>query len=148
MRYLEELARECRVELVLLGAVSEDDLVRLYNEALVVVCASVREPFGLVPLEAMACATPVVSVEEGGLAESVIDGQTGLLVERDPRRVAGAVHDLATDPVLARQLGSNGRQHVLNHWTWERSIETLERSLQSVSAGRHGATHTIPAFVQ
>ena len=73
--YLEALAAERQVDLQLVGQATEDDLVRLYNQAAVVAYAPVREPFGLVPLEAMACGTPVVAVAEGGIPESVVDGE-------------------------------------------------------------------------
>jgi glycosyltransferase involved in cell wall biosynthesis len=81
--YLEGLAGELHVELELLNNVSDQRLVELYNQAKMVLYAPVREPFGLVPLEAMACGTPVVGVCEGGVLETVLDGETGILVERD-----------------------------------------------------------------
>jgi glycosyltransferase involved in cell wall biosynthesis len=129
--YLERLAGELGVELVLMGNVSERDLVQLYNQALAVVYAPVREPFGLVPLESMSCATPVVAVAEGGISESVVHGETGLLVERDPKLFARALREVVENPTLARQYGCNGREHVLKNWTWERAVDALEQCLQN-----------------
>jgi glycosyltransferase involved in cell wall biosynthesis len=96
--YLTSLARDLGVELELRGLVTDEGLVELYNQARVVAYAPVREPFGLVPLEAMACGTPVVAVTEGGIPESIVDGQTGLLTDRDPARFAAAVERLVDDP--------------------------------------------------
>jgi glycosyltransferase involved in cell wall biosynthesis len=128
--YLEGKARELSVDLQLEGNITDDHLVRLYNEAAVVAYAPVREPFGLVPLEAMACATPVVAVAEGGIPETVVDGETGVLVPRDAARFAAALQLLVESRMLARQYGENGRAHVLNHWTWAAAVNALEQQLR------------------
>jgi len=71
----------------------------------------------------------VVAVDEGGIRETVLHNQTGLLVQRAPELFAGAITQLLTDTNLAREIGVNGREHVLNHWSWERAMDTLERYL-------------------
>ncbi|TLN00023.1 glycosyltransferase family 4 protein, partial [bacterium] len=80
-QYVAALGEQLGVQLQLLNMVSDEVLLQLYNRAQVVACASILEPFGLVPLEAMACAAPVVAVAEGGLRESVQPGLTGYLVD-------------------------------------------------------------------
>jgi glycosyltransferase involved in cell wall biosynthesis len=132
--YLEQLARARQVEVDFVGHASEDDLVRFYNSASLVAYAAVREPFGLVPLEAMACGTPVVAIAEGGVPESVADGQTGLLADRNPARFAAALERLIADPGLARRLGDEGHAHVSAEWTWERATARLEALLAGVAA--------------
>jgi glycosyltransferase involved in cell wall biosynthesis len=139
--FIELLAKRHGVQLSLLCAIDDDALVTLYNEALLVAYSAIREPFGLVPLEAMACGTPVVSVNEGGVAESVIAGHTGLLVDRDQEQFALAIARLAADSDLAARLGRNGREHVLQHWTWEHAAAGLERSLESAA----GLPSVVPA---
>jgi glycosyltransferase involved in cell wall biosynthesis len=124
--YLENLARELQVEMQLLGNISDDELVRLYNTALVTIYAPIREPFGLVPLESMACGTPVVAVAEGGMQETILDGETGFLVQRSPESFAEALLKLYENPELAEQMGAAGRQHVLQNWTWDKAAERLE----------------------
>ena len=128
-RYLEELAGRLGVELVLLNNISDQDLVDLYNSARVTVYAPIREPFGLVSLESMACGTPVVAVREGGVQEAVLHQQTGITVDRDPAQFAEAIQSLLADPDLAASYGRNGREHVGNHWSWDRAIEQLETYL-------------------
>jgi len=141
--YLEQMARERQVELQLVGHTSEDDLVRLYNEASAVAYAPVREPFGLVPLEAMACGTPIVAVAEGGIPESVIDGRTGLLTSRDPAGFAAALERLVADPAFAGRCGEQGREHVLREWTWDRATSRLEGHLAGATgSARLGAVST------
>jgi glycosyltransferase involved in cell wall biosynthesis len=146
--YLTALARELGVEMSLPGTVTDKDLVQLYNEARVVLYAPVREPFGLVPLEAMACATPVVAVAEGGVSETIVDGETGFLVQRDTRQFAGAVRKLIDDPALARRFGESGRAHVLSHWTWDRAVASLERHLEATAQAQPRVQPRIPVLVQ
>ncbi len=131
--YLEELARGLDVDLRLLGNVSEAQLVDLYNQALVTVYAPHREPFGLVPVESLACQTPVVAVREGGIQETIVHAHTGLLVERDPEQFARAVAGLLDQPELAAAYGRNGRERVLRYWTWDQAVATLESHLISIA---------------
>jgi glycosyltransferase involved in cell wall biosynthesis len=107
-----------------------------YNKARLCVYAPVKEPFGLVPLEAMACGTPVVGVREGGVSESVRHGETGLLTERDPRQFAEAIISLLNDPERRTQCGCQGRIFVEKQWQWEQSVRDLERHLTEVARCR------------
>jgi glycosyltransferase involved in cell wall biosynthesis len=144
--YLEGLAAALRVEVELCGNITDQSLVELYNQARVVAYAPVREPFGLVPLEAMACATPVVAVKEGGVPESVIHGETGLLVERDAEQFGLALCRLVEDSLLARRYGDSGRAHVMSRWTWEVAVATLEDRLIATAQSRTPAESRVPAF--
>jgi glycosyltransferase involved in cell wall biosynthesis len=130
--YLLGLAQDKGVVLHLLGNVSEEKLVELYNQAMVTVYAPYHEPFGFVSLESMACATPVAAVCEGGIQEAVIHEKTGLLTRREPAEFAQAVSRLLANPEWAQELGAEGRRHVLQNWTWERAIATLEGQLAGV----------------
>jgi alpha-maltose-1-phosphate synthase len=115
------------------------ELVHLLSGAGVLVCPSVYEPFGLVNLEAMACATAVVASRVGGIPEIVVDGETGRLVdwdEADPaafeRGLARGMEELLGDPAVASRMGAAGRARVLERFTWpaiaDRTVE-LYRSL-------------------
>ena len=131
--HLCALAHEGGVELSVRLGVTDEVLVELYNRARVTACAAHREPFGLVPLESMACGTPVVGVREGGIAESILDGETGLLVERQPEAFARALQTICTNPALASRLGARGREYVQTHWTWDRRLTFLEEQLVEVA---------------
>lgn len=126
---LERLAAESKVALDIHERIPDDQLVSLMNRAGAVVYAPYLEPFGFVPLEAMACGTAVVSVAEGGVRESVVDGETGLLVSRDHSAFAATVSRVLDDAALARRLGDAGRKSVGERWTWAASCEQLEREL-------------------
>lgn len=127
--YLSALAAGCMVDLHLMGNVSDEQLSALYNRARMTLYAPIREPFGLVALESMACATPVVAVSEGGVQETIVHGDNGLLTERNASQFAEAVQLLLDDQDMADRLGKNGRTHVVRKWSWEQAATRLENHL-------------------
>lgn len=133
---LRARAQDAGVSLDLRAGVPFREVVELVQRSTVVACAQIREPFGLVPLEAMACARPVVAVDEGGLRESVRHEQTGLLVPRDAQAMAAAVQRLLADAALRERLGAAGRVDVESIWQWDRYADELDRTLIARSAGR------------
>jgi glycosyltransferase involved in cell wall biosynthesis len=128
-KYLESLASESQVHLELLFNLNTEEIVVEYNKAMIVGFSPLAEPFGLVPVESMACGTPVIGVREGGFQEAIIHGHTGFLVDRDPLEFASAIAFMLSKPELAQEFGHNGRIHVLKNWTWEKSISILEPHL-------------------
>lgn len=131
--FLEDLSSRLGVRLTLYGNVSDEKLAQLYNMAAVTVYTPIREPFGLVPLESMACGTPVVTVREGGMQETILNGATGYLTERNVEEFAQAVMRLFCDEQLAAEFGAAGREHVLQYWTWEKAAERLELYLRTAA---------------
>ena len=127
--FIETLARDLSVALDIRVRISDDELISLYNQALLTVYAPIMEPFGFVPLESMACGTPVVGVAEGGVRETIRHNVTGLLVERDPKRFAEVIQQLLEDELLRQHLAENCRDYVVREWTWERSSQVLEHYL-------------------
>lgn len=99
----------------------------LLRSADVVVCTPWYEPFGMVPLEAMACGKPVVASAVGGLLDTVVDGVTGSLVDPpDPRPVARALRPLLADDALRRAWGTAGYERAHGRYSWDRvADETL-----------------------
>jgi glycosyltransferase involved in cell wall biosynthesis len=96
-RMLRELGLEHRV--TFLGRQTVDELVRLYNQAQVLVSPSLYEGFGLPAAEAMACGTPVIATTAGAFPEVIADGETGVLVQPgDARALADAIASLLRDP--------------------------------------------------
>lgn len=130
---LTSLASERDVRLNIRKGIPFRTVVRAYNQATVLAAAQYNEPFGLITLEAMACQTPVVAVKEGGLAETVTDGKTGLLVPRDPSRFANALKKVLTNPKLAKRLGANGRKDVETRWQWSQTADKIDRLLRQVA---------------
>ncbi len=110
-----------------------EQVVQILSHATVFVCPSIYEPFGLVNVEAMACATPVVASAVGGIPEIVVDGETGYLVEfeaggdvfrspADPARfardLADRINSLLLDPAAATRMGQAARQRVEARFAW------------------------------
>jgi len=110
------------------------DIREILSAADVFVCPSVYEPLGIVNLEALACATPVVASDVGGIPEVVDDGSTGTLVHydaADPRAfesgLTEAVNALVADPARAAAYGRAGRRRCIEEFSWSRVAEqTLE----------------------
>jgi len=122
-RRLSALARELGVadRVELRGRIERSAVPELLRSADVVACVPWYEPFGIVPLEAMACGIPVVASSVGGLIDTVVDGVTGLHVPpRSPDRVAEAVSALLASPQLRARLGAAGAERVRSRYSWAR----------------------------
>jgi glycosyltransferase involved in cell wall biosynthesis len=130
---LERLAAETGVQLEIQTMLSEPELVLQYNRATLFLYAPYREPFGLAPLEAMACRTPVVAVNEGGVRETVQNGKSGVLTERDERSFAVAIERLLLDEAAQKELGSRGHDAVHALWTVEQAGQRLLKHLPLTS---------------
>lgn len=125
-------------------------LRQYYSAADVFVTTPWYEPFGITPLEAMACATPVIGSAVGGIRSTVVDGQTGYLVPpKDPEALAKKILHLQHNPLLARRLGWNGLRRVHQYFTWRRvalqlasvyeSVSSIKRPVQQAYAGHPAA---------
>jgi glycosyltransferase involved in cell wall biosynthesis len=114
--------------------ISDDEVIALLNRASAMVYAPRLEPFGLAAVEASACGLPVVAVAEAGVRETVIDGETGLLVQNTPRAIADAVARLLNDTVFARRLGLAARVNAERRWSLDSATDRIEQALFRVSA--------------
>ena len=106
------------------GRVDRDALPALLRSADAVVCVPWYEPFGIVPLEAMACGVPVIASAVGGMIDTVVDGVTGVHVPpRRPDRVAEAARRLLADPAGTARLGHQGVRRARSRYAWDRIAE-------------------------
>ena len=124
---LQAYARELGVEdaVRFLGFVSP--VAGAFEDAAVAVVPSLGEGFGMVALEAMERARPVVASAVGGLPEIIDDGRTGLVVpSADAEALADAIVELASDLGRARAMGAAGRERALAEFTPERCVERTE----------------------
>jgi starch synthase len=128
------------------------EVIQLLSHASTFVCPSIYEPFGLVNVEAMACETPVVASNVGGIPEVVEDGVTGYLVRLEqgtdgtplnPQRfaadLAAAINRVLEDPARGRALGQAGRLRVVERFSWSAvARRTIELYKTLVPASRAG----------
>jgi len=126
----QELGVADRVELR--GRVRHDALPALLRSVDAVVCVPWYEPFGIVPLEAMACGVPVVASAVGGMVDTVVDGVTGVHVApRDPERLAATLGPLLDDEATRASLGAAGVRRARKLYDWDR----IAGATQEVYAG-------------
>jgi glycosyltransferase involved in cell wall biosynthesis len=143
-RRLRSLARRLGVadRVVLRGRVDRDAMPALLRSADAVVCAPWYEPFGIVPLEAMACGVPVVATAVGGQIDSVVHGGTGLHVPpRDPKALAAALRSLLADPERARELGRAGVSRARRLYDFDRIGATTRDVYAELLARRAQRSH-------
>jgi glycosyltransferase involved in cell wall biosynthesis len=131
---IEKLALSLGVNFVPKVKISDQELISLLNQASVMIYTSILEPFGLSPLEANACETPVVAIAEGGVRESIKDGINGFLINgNQPVEMGRAISRLLRDKELAYRMGKQARSHVLENWSLDTAIERLEESLLNLT---------------
>lgn len=144
---LAALAAELGIEdaVKFVGRRGRDRLRTLYSAADVFVTTPWYEPFGITPIEAMACGTPVIGSAVGGIRHTVRDGVTGLLVPpEDPAALAGSLAALAEDPALRLKLGRAARVRA-QQFTWARVAAGIVLSYAAACAHRARPANAAPA---
>lgn len=136
---LQELAESSGVadRVRLVGAVPREEMGRWYRSADVLVAAPWYEPFGLTPLEAMACGVPVIGTAVGGITDTVVDGLTGDLVPpRDPRALGTTVRRLLGDRIRRFAYATAALDRARQCYSWSATAERLVEVYSSVGAVR------------
>jgi glycosyltransferase involved in cell wall biosynthesis len=133
--YLEEI--NLSGNFVFIGDVNENVLPALYNCADVFALPSIQEGQGIALLEAQATAKPVVAFNVGGVHETMVDKETGLLVKPDSRDLADAILKLLSSWSLREQMGIKGREFVSNNFSWDicaqRMLQVYREALSPVA---------------
>jgi glycosyltransferase involved in cell wall biosynthesis len=146
---LRALAREAGVadRVIFTGQRRREQLPQCYGAADVFVTTPWYEPFGITPLEAMACGVPVIGSNVGGIKFSVADGVTGFHVPpRDPAALAARIAQLHANPVLAQAMGRAGMRRVRALFSWERVADALAEVYQEVRRPREVAAEPADAL--
>jgi len=135
MKTAVDAARAARPGIVWIEkTVPKEDLIAIYSQAALFVCPSIYEPFGIINLEAMACAVPVVASAVGGIPEVVVPGETALLVpveqmaqapyepvnaDQFARDLAAAINELMRDDKRRLAMGVAARQRAESVFSWD-----------------------------
>jgi glycosyltransferase involved in cell wall biosynthesis len=127
---LANLAKSLDIErdVMFVGQRPREQLRYYYSAANVFVTTPWYEPFGITPVEAMACGTPVVGADVGGIKSTVVDGKTGYLVPpRDPEALAEKLAWLHAHPHAARRFGWAGMRRAYRNYTWRNVAGQIAR---------------------
>lgn len=138
---LTAIAAACGVQdrVRLVDRIPRHDVPALLRSADVVVSVPWYEPFGMVPLEAMACGVPVIASAVGGHLDTVVDGRTGALVPpRDPAALAQRLRELLADPARLAAIGSAAAAWAASRYDWSRIALETELLYRQVLAGLAG----------
>jgi glycosyltransferase involved in cell wall biosynthesis len=139
VRRLRAIAAEAGVadRLVFTGSVARSDVPAWVRSADVVLAVPWYEPFGITPLEAMACGRPIVATAVGGLIDTVVDGVTGDLVPpRDPARLGETLAALLADDARRAAYGAAGVARARDRYRWSRVAADTEQVYRRVLARR------------
>ena len=150
IRRLRAIAESIGVgdRVIFTGRRRRDQLRDFYNAADAFVTTPWYEPFGITPLEAMACGTPVVGSNVGGIKYSVLDRVTGFLVPpNDPGALAKKLALFAGNPALARAMGRAGMYRARSMFTWECVSQQLARIYAEVARTRTRPTVRRPVLL-
>jgi len=145
IKRLSALASKLGVEerVVFTGSRPQRDLYRYYGAADVSVSVPHYEPFGMTPLEAMACGTPVIGSRVGGIKTSVADGKTGFLVPpKNAETLANRLLRLLSDENLRTRMGRAARRRIEEHYTWERIAALAAAAFSEVATQTPGVSKT------
>lgn len=125
---------------VLRGQVPRDRVPAILRSADLVACTPWYEPFGIVPLEAMACGVPVLAAKTGGLADTVLDQITGMHVPpQDPAAIAAAAAEVLRDPARMAEMGAHGVRRARHRYAWPVIAEATEQTYHQLITGTNVA---------
>ncbi|OGG12603.1 hypothetical protein A3D77_04670 [Candidatus Gottesmanbacteria bacterium RIFCSPHIGHO2_02_FULL_39_11] len=128
--YLLNLAKSLSVDIEIKEDIKEDELVRVYNESKAYLFASLKEPFGLTLLEASACGTPVVSVNEGGASEILKNMPNAIFVKRDEKDFSEIILSILKE--IHQKDSKKQIEKVVSEWSWKSHIERLEGIMKGI----------------
>jgi glycosyltransferase involved in cell wall biosynthesis len=141
-RRLQEVAAAYGVEsrVRLIGRVTHAAAPALIRSSDAVICTPWYEPFGIVPVEAMACGVPVIASAVGGMIDTVVDGITGMHVPpRQPHAVASVLQDLLANPDRRRLLGAAGAARARSRFGWDRVASATAEVYQGLRSPHRAA---------
>lgn len=142
IKRLDDLASALGVKnrVIFMGRRPANVLRWYYSAADLFVTTPWYEPFGITPLESMACGTPVIGSRVGGIKSTVVDRETGFLVKpKDPNDLAAAVETLLYSPDLRKTFSQRGLERVRRYYTWDQIAAQMANVYASVLRRRQPA---------
>ena len=132
-KYLEMLKERARgLEVEFAFNLDSARLAELYSDCYAALFCGMKEDWGIVPLECMASSKPCVAFNEGGPAESIVDGKTGFLVS-NATQMAEKMEYLAEHRSECEKMGKAGRKRVEQNYTWKIFLDKMEKAFKETS---------------
>lgn len=139
-RYFERLkAMSKNLNVSFRTNLDDTQLKKLYAGASAVLFAAINEDYGFIPIEAMASSKPIISVNEGGPCETIINGKTGFLIG-SPSEMADKMIHVSEHKDLAEKMGRAGRKLVEEKYSWEAFFEKLDPLLRKVAKNKQSTS--------
>ena len=113
----------------IIGKVSSEEVAKYYNESAIFCLPTIREPFGIVFIEAMNYRLPVIANNIGCLPDMVINDYNGYLINNNVDEYAIAICRLLENPEKCKQMGERGHQYAQEKFTWERVGKTIKTNI-------------------
>lgn len=135
---LEKLVKKLKLEekVVFLGRLNPEEVPSHLTMFDIYGAFSISESFGVSVLEASSCKIPVLANNVGGLKEVVVEGETGYLVEPNNKKMAvEKLYKLVTEEKIRISLGENGRNFVINNYSWKESVSKIENLYKNILKG-------------
>lgn len=139
LKRLQIITSECSItdSVTFVGARARCELKYYYSAADAFISTPWYEPFGITPIEAMACGTPVIGSNVGGIKHTVVEGKTGFLIPpRDHTLVGARLARLFHDNELSERMSANCVSRVIEHFTWEKVSANIAALYKRVMPGR------------
>ncbi len=138
LKTIEKINLEGQHRVEYIGEKSQEDIIGWYQRASILVLPPLAyEALGLVNLEALACETPVVATDVGGISEAVHSGENGILVKpNDPVSLASAIQYLLDNENIRRRFGEEGRRLVMKKFSTDAVVQKLITIYERLLASR------------
>jgi phosphoheptose isomerase len=136
---LQQIAREEKVldRVIFAGRRGRQEIKYYFSAADVFISTPWYEPFGITPVEAMACGTPVIGANVGGIKHTVVDGETGYLIPaKDSNAVAKCLLELYRNPDKLKRFGQQSLKRVNELFTWQKVGERMATYYEELLAGK------------
>lgn len=125
---LETLSKQLGIKVEFKQGVTDEQLARIYRESIMTLAVAAKEPFGFTPIESAACGTPTVAVKEGGYMETVVNGENGLLCNRDAKIIARTIDEAIQTKWDPAKMSKKARLQ----WSWQASVKTYLTVLEEL----------------
>ncbi len=137
--YFEKVGRQAQKvgDIMIIPNANDEQWIDLYSRCTAIVHPAENEDYGIAPLEGMASGKAVIAFNEGGPTETIVDNETGYLVD-GTTEMAKKMLFVAEHPSIANKVGKAGMKRVKEHYSWERFFERYDHALKEVADRKRG----------